>query len=200
MKVSPALCQIETRTGLFNAAELNAAKLNAVLNRMANQAMALLPRHSPVSVIGILRRGAPLAALLTHRMVSVHGLAPPLRLDLSVKRYADDLTLLHPDTRLTEQAQHAALDLKGYTLLLVDDVLYTCHAILKVLPYLLQKNPAAIRVVCLADRCTARLPVHADVVGIQLAIAPTDILECHVPPYEPDFKIELLKPARTTSA
>ena len=145
MKVSPALCQIETRTGLFNAAELNAAELNAVLNRMANQAMALLPRHSPVSVIGILRRGAPLAALLTHRMVSVHGLAPPLRLDLSVKRYADDLTLLHPDTRLTEQAQHAALDLKGYTLLLVDDVLYTGHSILKVLPYLLQKNPAAIR-------------------------------------------------------
>jgi pyrimidine operon attenuation protein/uracil phosphoribosyltransferase len=185
----------ESRTCLFDPNELN-----AVLDRMASQAMALLPGHSPVAVIGILRRGAPLADLLTERMVNAHGLKPPLRLDLSVKRYADDLTLLHPDTLLTEQAQHAALDLKGYTLLLVDDVFYTGHSILKVLPYLLQKNPAAIRVICLADRCTARLPVHADVVGLNLAIAPADILECHVPPYEAEFKIELVKPARTPSA
>ena len=56
--------------------------------------------------------------------------------------------------------------------------------------------PAAIRVACLVDRVTTRLPVHADVVGARLGIAPPDIIECHVPPYEPDFRIELVQPAR----
>jgi pyrimidine operon attenuation protein/uracil phosphoribosyltransferase len=31
------------------------------------------------------------------------------------------------------------------------------------------------------------------VLGLRLEIAPPDIIECNVPPYEPEFKIELLK-------
>ena len=182
----------ESRICLYNTAELN-----AVMDNMAKQTMALLPGGKPVAVVGVLRRGAPLADMLTERMVHEHGLHPPLRLDLLVKRYADDLRLLHPDTLLTEQAQHAALDLTDFTVLLVDDVLYTGHSALKVLPYLMQKKPACIKLVCLADRCTTRLPVHADVVGLKLAVAPSDIVECHVPPYEAEFKIELVKPARS---
>lgn len=180
----------ETRTCLYNSVQLN-----KVLDHMALQAAALLQGHWPVAVVGILRRGAPLADRLTERMVQKQGFKPPLRLDLLVKRYADDLTLLHPETLLTEQAQHAALDLSGHQVLLVDDVLYTGHSVLKLLPYLMQKGPAVLRVACLADRCTVHLPVHADVVGLKLAVAPTDIIECHVPPYEADFKIELVQPA-----
>lgn len=174
------------------------AELNTVLDRMASQAAALLHGDDSVAVavVGILRRGAPLADMLAERLVRQHQLPAPLRLDLQVKRYADDLQLLYPETRLTEQAQHQALDLSGHTVLLVDDVLYTGHSIAKVLPYLLAKKPAALRVACLADRCTARLPVHANVVGVHLAVAPADIVECHVPPYEPAFRIELVKPAR----
>ena len=185
---------VESRICLYNTAELN-----AVMDNMARQTMALLNGDKPVAVVGVLRRGAPLADMLTERMVRLHSLKAPLRLDLQVKRYADDLRLMHPDTLLTEQAQHAELDLTDHTVLLVDDVLYTGHSALKVLPYLLQKKPTDIKVVCLADRCTTRLPVHADVVGVRLAVAPADIVECHVPPYEAEFKIELVKPARSTN-
>lgn len=48
----------------------------------------------------------------------------------------------------------------------------------------------------LADRCTARLPVHADVVGVHLVVVPADIVACQTPPYEPEFRIELVKPSR----
>lgn len=172
------------------------AELEALLDAMALRAASLLHGRRRVAVIGILRRGAPLADQLTERLVRVHGLAQPLRLDLQVKRYADDLTLLHPDTELTEQARHAALDLAGWTLLLVDDVLYTGHSLLRVLDYLARKQPAEIRVAVLADRCAATLPIHADVVGTRLQIAPAGIIECHVPPYESDWRIELLQPQR----
>ena len=175
----------------------DSAALGILLDGMALQAAALLRGRDRVALVGILRRGAPLADQLAGRLVRDHGLAPPLRLDLRVKRYADDLTLLHPDTLLTEQAQHAALDLAGWTLLLVDDVLYTGHSLLRVLDYLARKRPAEVRVAVLADRCVAQLPVHADVVGARLQIAPAGIIECHVPPYEPDWRIELLQPQRT---
>ena len=172
------------------------AELEALLDAMALQVAQLLQGRRRVAVIGILRRGAPLADRLTERLVRLHGLAQPLRLDLKVKRYADDLTLLHPETSLIEPPQQAALDLAGWTLLLVDDVLYTGHSLLRVLDYLVRQQPAEIRVAVLADRCAATLPIHADVIGARLQIAPAGIVECHVPPYEPDFRIELLQPQR----
>ena len=179
------------RTVLYDTQELL-----SIIDGMARQAHALLDAARQVAVIGVLRRGAPLADRLCTRMMERYGLPQPLRLDLQVKRYADDLTLLHPETQLTEQAQHAALDLRGHTVLVVDDVLYTGHSLLKVVDYLARKQPAAIRVACLVDRVTARLPLHADVVGVRLGVAPPDIIECHVPPYEPDFRIELVQPDR----
>lgn len=172
--------------------------LERVMDRMAMQAAPLLQDRDKVAVIGILRRGAPLADQLVDRLTRQHGLPPPLRLDLKVKRYADDLTLLHPETQLTEAAGQADLDLSGYTLLVVDDVLYTGHSLLRVMEYLRHKQPAAIRVAVLADRLDTRLPVKADVVGARLEIAPDHIIECNVPPYEPTFRMDLLQPRPTT--
>ena len=51
-------------------------------------------------------------------------------------------------------------------------------------------------VAVLVDRCVATLPLHADVVGLRLQVAPGHIIECHVPPYETDFSLQLLQPAR----
>lgn len=174
------------RTCLYDTAQLE-----AVIDDMACDAVGLLTGRQKIAVIGILRRGAPLAERLTEIMVRRFGVAPPVRLDLSVKRYADDLTLLHPETRLLEDA---ALDLVGYTVLVVDDVLYTGHSLLTVVEYLARKQPAEIRVVTLVDRGVTRLPVRTDVVGVRLDIAPPDIIECNVPPYESEFRIELLQP------
>ncbi|WP_153111122.1 bifunctional pyr operon transcriptional regulator/uracil phosphoribosyltransferase PyrR [Propionivibrio limicola] len=179
------------RTCLYNTPQLD-----FVIDEMACQAAGLLTGRQQVAVIGVLRRGAPLADRLTGIMAQRFGIAAPLRLDLAVKRYADDLTLLYPETRLTEEARHATLDLNGYTVLVVDDVLYSGHSLLKVVEYLARKQPAEIRVVTLVDRGVTRLPVRTDVVGVRLDIAPCDIIECNVPPYEPEFKIELLQPDR----
>jgi pyrimidine operon attenuation protein/uracil phosphoribosyltransferase len=47
----------------------------------------------------------------------------------------------------------------------------------------------------LVDRGAAKLPVRSDIAGVRLDVAPTDIIECNVPPYEAEFKIELLQPS-----
>jgi len=168
-------------------------QMQEVVDAMARQAASLLMGQDKVAVIGVLRRGAPLADRLVESLTQQFKMAQPVRLDLKVKRYADDLKLLHPETQLTESAGQAELDLNGYTLLVVDDVLYTGSSLLRVIEWLNTKSPRSIYTAVLADRHVAQLPIKADVVGVHLQVAPGDVVECHVPPYEPLFQIELLR-------
>ena len=171
-------------------------QLDAIVHRMARRAAGLFTGHADVMLVGIQRRGVPIAEMLRERLARDFGFAAIPLVELQIKRYADDLTLLHPDTRLTEDPALASLDLSGHTVLLVDDVLYRGHSLLRAVGWLAQRAPAEVRVAVLADRHVAQLPVRADVVGAHLAVAPDDVIECHVPPYEPDFAIELVRPDR----
>lgn len=178
------------RTCLYSTTDLD-----AILADMARQTAGLLTGRSGIVIVGLLRRGAPLAEMLRARLAQDYGLTGLPLYKLHVKRYADDLTLLHPETELTESAEQAALDLSGTTVVVVDDVLYRGHSLLKAVEYLAGKNPAEIRSVVLVDRGVTRLPIRADITGVRLDVAPQDIIECNVPPYEAEFKIELLQPA-----
>jgi pyrimidine operon attenuation protein/uracil phosphoribosyltransferase len=177
------------RTCLYQTDELN-----AVIDNMAWQAAGLLAGRDQVMLVGILRRGAPLAEMLHQRLLRDFGLNQLKRMNLQIKRYADDLTLLHPETRLTENPEHATLDLVGMTLLVVDDVMYQGHSMLRAVEYLARKQAAEIRTAVLVDRGANKLPVRCDITGIRLDVAPGSIIECNVPPYEATFKIDLLQP------
>jgi len=169
-------------------------QLDAIVSDMARQAAGLLTGRTRIAIVGILRRGAPLADRLHARLLETYGLTDCLRLDLQIKRYADDLTLLYPETQLTENPTLASLDLAGLTVLVVDDVMYRGHSMLRAVEYLACKQPAEIRTVVLVDRGAAKLPVRSDIVGVRLDVAPSDIIECNVPPYEDSFRIDLLQP------
>jgi pyrimidine operon attenuation protein/uracil phosphoribosyltransferase len=171
------------------------ATIDAVLDRMAAAAAALLRDAEDPALLGILRRGAPLAAMIQAKLRDRFSLAIP-RLELRLKRYADDLALLHPDTELVENAEIAGRDLTRATVLVVDDVLYRGHSLARVIAYLAQRRTPVVRAAVLADRCVACLPVRADIVGIRLQLAPEDVVECNVPPYETDLGIELLRQRR----
>jgi pyrimidine operon attenuation protein / uracil phosphoribosyltransferase len=170
------------------------SQLDAIVSDMARQVAGLLTGRSRIAIVGILRRGAPLADRLHARLLETYGLADCTRLDLQIKRYADDLTLLYPETRLTEDLSHATLDLTGFTVLVVDDVIYRGHSMLRAVEYLACKQPEEIRTVVLVDRGASKLPVRTDIVGVRLDVAPSDVIECNVPPYEDSFRIDLLQP------
>lgn len=168
--------------------------LQAVLDRMAAQAATFLAGEADPLLLGILRRGVPLAEMLQERLKRQHGLDLPCY-GLRLKRYADDLTLLHPETELTENAEFSARELSRATVLVVDDVLYEGHSLARVLAYLSRRGAPVVRIAVLADRCVAKLPIRASIVGVKLQVAAGDVVECHVPPYEAAFRIELLRPS-----
>lgn len=173
----------------------NRTELERVLDAMAAALAPPLRAAGPVTLVGVRRRGAPLADGLLARLHPHLPEADIARLDLLIKRYADDLTLLHPQTQLTETAEHAGLDLAGHTVVVVDDVLYRGHSLNKAVQYLLAKGAGRILTAVLVDRVCADLPIHADVAGLKLQVAPGQIVECHVPPFEPTFQIVLVQPA-----
>ena len=133
--------------------------------------------------------------MLQERLKARHGLDVP-RYGLRLKRYGDDLALLHPETALTENAEFSARDVTCSTVLIVDDVLYQGHSLVRVLAYLAQRGARAIHAAVLVDRCVAQVPVRAAIVGLRLQVAPGDVVECSVPPYEDDWRIDLLRPLR----
>jgi pyrimidine operon attenuation protein/uracil phosphoribosyltransferase len=170
------------------------AQLDAVINHMAWQAAGLLIGKERIMIVGILRRGAPLAEMLHTRLTQHFKLASMQLMNLHIKRYADDLTLLHPETLLIEDKEHELLDLTGTTVLVVDDVMFRGHSMLRAVEYLARKQAAEIRTAVLVDRGANKLPVRVDIAGVRLDVAPTDIIECNVPPYEPVFKIDIHQP------
>jgi len=167
--------------------------LEIVVDDMARQAAALLDA-TPTVLLGVLRRGAPLADRLLAR-IRVHApWAEVERIDLKVKRYADNLELLHPDTSL-EAPQGA--DLMNRRVIVVDDVLYQGYSLMRVFEWLATQKPAHVHAAVLVDRQRHRMPVRADIVGVTLKIAPEDVIECNVPPYENDFAVDLWRPDET---
>lgn len=177
------------RTCLYQASQLD-----AVLDDMAWRAAGFLTSKERIMIVGILRRGAPLAEMLHTRLMKHFRLVNMTLMNLNIKRYADDLTLIHPETQLIENHKFDTLNLAGATVLVVDDVMYQGHSMLRAVEYLARKQATEIRTAVLVDRGANKLPVRVDISGVRLDVAPPDIIECNVPPYETEFKIDLLKP------
>jgi pyrimidine operon attenuation protein / uracil phosphoribosyltransferase len=177
------------RTCLYQAAQLD-----AVLDNMAWQAAGFFAAKKNPMIVGILRRGAPLAETLKKRLVSQFHINNISLMNLQIQRYSDSLMLLHPETKLTETPEFAALNLTNTSVLVVDDVMFRGHSMLRAVEYLARKQAAEIRTAVLVDRGANKLPVRVDITGVRFDVAPTDIIECNVPPFEAEFKIDLFKP------
>jgi pyrimidine operon attenuation protein/uracil phosphoribosyltransferase len=163
-----------------------------LLDAMARQAAAAFDAM-PLTVLGVLRRGAPIADALTQRLAALRPDWDIDRMDLKVKRYSDDLRLLHPETRLDADADQQARNFAGRRVLVVDDVLYQGHSLMRVVEFLRGHGAGFIHAAVLVDRCVPRLPIRAEIVGARLQIAPADVIECNIPPYEPVWRIDLYR-------
>lgn len=168
------------------------AGVETLLDAMARQVAAF--DAAPLMLVGVLRRGAPLAEALESRLRALRPGWPMERIDLKVQRYSDDLRLLHPETRLEADAAQRKLGFAGRRVLIVDDVLYHGHSLLRVLEFLRAHGAGSVHAAVLVDRCIARLPIAADIAGARLQISHSDIIECNVPPYEPELRIDVCRP------
>lgn len=153
---------------------MDAPHLARTLDRMARQLLERLAPEEiggagvPIGLVGMQRRGVPLAQRLAARLAAMEGLRVPVgTLDASL--YRDDVR-----TRLAEVLPtDLPFDVSGRHLVLVDDVLYTGRSARAALDALLAYGrPASVALAVLVDRGLRELPIAADVVGLRVPTLP----------------------------
>lgn len=144
---------------------LDPAQMEGALRRLAGDVAARLKGEDLV-LLGIRSRGLPLAERLAALLQAELGRPVPVGA-LDITLYRDDLTekVGTPLVRPTE----IPFTLKGRTVLLVDDVLFTGRTIRAALDALLDHGrPKSVRLAVLVDRGGRELPIQADFAALAL--------------------------------
>jgi pyrimidine operon attenuation protein/uracil phosphoribosyltransferase len=145
---------------------LDSDAMTRALRRIAHEILEHNPDPATVALIGIPSRGVELARRLAHMIKTTDGRKPEVgAIDISMHR--DDLSLR--ETLTCVQETHLPLHLEQFTLILVDDVLYTgrtCRAAMDAISSF--GRPARIQLAVLLDRGHRELPIRPDYVGKNL--------------------------------
>lgn len=141
------------------------------------------------TVVGIRRRGVPLVRRIVAHLNRDHDWNPAVG-EITLKRYSDDLTLLHNRPKLAEDS--LTVDVEGEDVLLVDDVLYTGRTLLRATEFLLDAGAERVSGGVLCARDYPEVPVEASFVGLRLDVGPENVIKVQVPPYEDRSAIVLM--------
>ena len=150
----------------FEKVIFNDVEMRRAISRIAHEIVERNHGASELILLGLRRRGGPLAQRLAERIREQEGVEPPVA-ELDVSDYRDDL----PD-RNTRSAERAArqqalpVAVEGRVVVLVDDVLFTGRTSRAALEAVLDYGrPQRIQLAVLVDRGHRELPIRADYVG-----------------------------------
>jgi pyrimidine operon attenuation protein/uracil phosphoribosyltransferase len=153
---------------------LDAGAVGDCVHRLAQEIAAANADLSRVALLGVLKRGRPLADRITAAIESMTGQRIKTG-SLSTRLYRDDLRSGRAGGFTGGGGTHFDFDVDGLTVVIVDDVLSTgrtCRAALdEIMDY---GRPKRIQLACLVDRGCRELPIQADFLGWSLATQPDD--------------------------
>jgi len=131
-----------------------------------------------IVLIGIQRRGVPLARRIAQKIKEVEGREVQVGI-LDITLYRDDLSLLneHPVINGTE----INFQLVGKVVILVDDVLYTGRTVRAAIDAIMDiGRPKMIQLAILVDRGHRELPIRADYVGKNVPTSKSEVINVKV--------------------
>jgi pyrimidine operon attenuation protein / uracil phosphoribosyltransferase len=142
---------------------VDADGLRRIVTRIAHEIVERNKGVDDLVLVGIRRRGVPIAQRLAERIVEFEG-RPPIQGSLDITLYRDDLsTVSHQPVVGTSEIP---VDINGKIVVLVDDVLYTGRTIRAAMDALIDfGRPRAIQLAVVIDRGHRELPIRADFVG-----------------------------------
>jgi pyrimidine operon attenuation protein/uracil phosphoribosyltransferase len=150
------------------------------------------------ALVGIQRRGAPLARRLAQALQDLGAPALPVGA-LDITFYRDDMGTAPTDPVVHET--ELPFDVTGKTLLLVDDVLYSGRTVRCALDEIMDfGRPARVYLVCLVDRGHRELPIQADFVGRVLPTQRDERVDVHLEEVDGEDAVWLSPEAQLTGA
>jgi len=170
---------------------MTAAEIDLALARMAAEIVEKLGPVEEFAVVGIRRRGVPLARRLCRRIEAAVKRPVPLGI-LDITLYRDDLTAIGNRPMLRETL--IDFDIDGRSLVLVDDVLYTGRTVRSALDGLVDLGrPRRVQLAVLIDRGHRKLPIQADYVGKTVQTEEGDTVEVRLEEEDGEERVVLLR-------
>lgn len=170
---------------------MDEAAVNRALMRLSHEIAERNRGVENVCLVGIRRRGEPLARQIRSNIIKIEGLEVPCG-SVDVRYYRDDLQRLSQEPIVTK----AQLDfpVADKTVVLVDDVLYTGRTARAAMEAVLAcGRPRAIQLAVLVDRGHRELPIRADYVGKNVPTSHTELIEARLPEYDGETGVYLME-------
>lgn len=158
---------------------MTAREMDLALARVAAEIVERHVDRSQFALIGIRRRGLPLAERLKKQ---VEGLAKiPVEMGtLDITLYRDDLSTIAPNPVV--EGSLIQFKVEDKIVILVDDVLYTGRTVRAALDSLVDYGrPKAVELAVLIDRGHRELPIQADYVGKYVETSDDEVIEVRLP-------------------
>jgi len=154
---------------------MSASEIQRTLVRLAHEVMEKNNGVEGLALVGIRRRGVPLAQRIAKVINQIeHTQIPVGSLDITL--YRDDLSTVGPKPLVQKSALE--ISIAGKNVILVDDVLYTGRTIRAALDALFDHGrPARVQLLVLIDRGHRELPIEAAFVGRKVQTTDTQIVE-----------------------
>jgi pyrimidine operon attenuation protein/uracil phosphoribosyltransferase len=148
--------------------------IKRALVRIAHEIIEKNKGVDKVALIGIRRRGGPLATRLAELIEEIEGVKVPVGI-LDITLYRDDLTTLaaQPQVHRTE----VFFNINDLNIVLVDDVMYTGRTVRAAMDALIDLGrPRSIQLAVLVDRGHRELPVKSDFIGKNVPTSQSEVI------------------------
>ena len=156
---------------------MDADRIGRTLARIAHEILERNKTVNDLALVGVRRRGVPLARRLARTLSQLSGVDVPTGA-LDITLYRDDLMRHAVGPKPVVGRTEIPFSIDDRTILLVDDVLYTGRTTRAAMDALSDfGRPKAIQLVVLVDRGHRELPIKADYVGKNLPTSPSQSVQ-----------------------
>jgi pyrimidine operon attenuation protein/uracil phosphoribosyltransferase len=173
---------------------MSASEIERTLVRLAHEIVEKNNGVTNLGLVGIKRRGVPLAQRLAKYLQRIEKTKIPVG-SLDISLYRDDLSLLGP--KPVVQKADVGFDVQDKDIILVDDVLYTGRTIRAALDALFDHGrPRRVQLCALIDRGHRELPIEAAFVGKRVETSSEQVVKVSLTEVDGSDKVLLVeKPA-----
>lgn len=170
---------------------MDEATVRRTLMRMAHEISEKNRGVQDLCLVGILRRGYPMAQILAENLKKIEGAEIPVGF-VDIKLYRDDLTEMNevPVTR----PHDLGFSVVGKKIVLVDDVLFTGRTVRAAIEAVFALGrPREIQLAVLVDRGHRQLPFRPDYVGKNIPTSLKERVGVFLPPVDEETKVCLFE-------
>ncbi len=172
---------------------MDEAAINRALIRISHEIVEHNGGLENVAVIGIQKRGVPLATRIRNTLEEIEGIKVPMGI-LDITFYRDDLSTLsaHPVVHGTD----IPFNVNNKKIILIDDVLFTGRTTRAAIENIFDMGrPENIQLAILVDRGHRQLPFRADYVGKNIPTSLSEHIDVEVKEVDGQDRVLLLKEA-----